>query len=87
MKDTPTPHCQCPACKRELDGAFDWRGNSTPRPGDISVCCYCGHMCVFNHGLTLRSASAADFMALKPELREAIAKTREMLRRATKERE
>jgi hypothetical protein len=37
-----------------LDACSEAAGNSTPGPGDITLCIYCGHIMAFADDLTLR---------------------------------
>lgn len=48
----PTPPCRCPNCGRELDAATNFRG-AVPRPGDLSLCCYCATLLEFGADLHL----------------------------------
>lgn len=55
------PDQHCPDCNALLDRAS---GMAAPKPGDLSVCAYCGAMLVFDQSLVQRALSEADFAAL-----------------------
>ena len=47
------PPTSCPSCRRTLDGAAGI-GGRMPKPGDGSLCSYCGAENVFDRLLNLR---------------------------------
>jgi hypothetical protein len=57
----PTSKLRCPECEKINDAAsavveLTEKGNPQikPKPGDLSICIYCGHFSVFNDELQLR---------------------------------
>lgn len=55
MTTTRTAETSCPYCKAKIDSASPARNDeSTPDPGDCTMCLYCGEWLVFEDGLTLR---------------------------------
>jgi hypothetical protein len=64
----------CPACGEELDGATEVTndGRAVPRPGDLSMCWYCGAILTFDDDTMLRLATDADMTNLPPGVAEII---------------
>jgi hypothetical protein len=58
--DKRTPGSPCVACSRILDCSCEVGGASTPSPGDVSLCAYCGAINIFTETLTCRPASVAE---------------------------
>ncbi|MCK1670354.1 hypothetical protein [Bradyrhizobium sp. 150] len=50
---------QCRDCGELLDGATGV-GANRPRPGNVSVCFYCGHISVFADDLSLREPNGEE---------------------------
>lgn len=67
--------CWCPKCGKRIDSATGVGHNKRPRPGDLSVCLYCGAYLQFDQLLAVE-------LATDDVLAEADAETREWLRRA-----
>ena len=58
---------RCPGCSKKLDAVTEIpKGNYKPRPGDISICFYCGQILVFDFDLKLQVAQLNDLMTLSP---------------------
>jgi hypothetical protein len=65
MRDSHMPPSPCPRCGRILDGAMHL-DNSTPDPGDITICIECSTLSVFDDKLHLREPTdeeMADMLA------------------------
>lgn len=60
LKSKPT----CPSCKEILDGCTAMGEGTTPRPNDISICCYCNEVLVFTEDMQLELASAEEIGAV-----------------------
>lgn len=60
---------RCPACLKTLDAATDPEAAANPKPGDLSVCCYCSVMLVFNTDMTSRLLRQTEFDELPADLR------------------
>ena len=58
--DTKLPQSQCCACGTTLDGAA---GRAAPKPGDFSICIYCGALSVFDEDLKLREPTQEEAIA------------------------
>ena len=54
---TPTP---CPKCDAPLAAATSVRHPVGPKPGDLTVCRYCGVGLTFDDDLRVRAATEAD---------------------------
>jgi hypothetical protein len=61
---TRIPEHPCPGCSKPIDEASGLRGR--PRPGDLSVCYYCGAPWMFDSALQLRP------LDLEPKLADDI---------------
>ena len=69
MRTTKTPHGQCPTCGTRLTGTTDITPeNARPKPGDLSVCVYCGAILTFTATMTLRLLSAAEARDCDPDV-------------------
>jgi hypothetical protein len=55
----------CPACKKRLTGATGATGDHGPRPGDVSVCLYCGEVLIYGKYLRVRRPTPAELMELR----------------------
>jgi hypothetical protein len=57
---------RCPSCRRDLSGysSAPYEKQVTPRPGDITICLYCGHLLVFADDLTVRNPTDAEMTSL-----------------------
>jgi len=64
------PTSICPACDAPNDGAQQVNGMRRPRPGDVSICFYCGELGIFNSDLSLRTPSVAELEIMRrdPEI-------------------
>ena len=78
----PTPECACPYCTHLID-AVSCLAETTavPKPGDITVCFYCGAAVVFADGLTLRKPELSDFVNLTFQFLCELVKTQTAIRR------
>jgi hypothetical protein len=58
------PSCPCPSCGKALDGCSQADGDSTPKPGDITICIYCGHIMAFADDLAFRELNDEEVHAI-----------------------
>src|SRR5262245_58160181 len=87
MKSTPMKKpCVCLDCGQRLDAVTNTTGRRKPRPGNIMLCAYCGHIMAFADDLTLRQLTDAechhvagnpDIIKLQKARAEAFAKYQE----------
>lgn len=65
-----TPKVPCPGCKTLLSGAGApfVPGTPTPKPGDPSVCAYCGALLVFTDALGLALLDDQALLCMPYEL-------------------
>lgn len=49
-----TKESECLCCYKKLNGACSVGSNAKPRPGNISICIYCGHIMAYGKELRLR---------------------------------
>lgn len=71
---TRHPPCLCPVCFKMVDAASPARKNATYRakPGDLSICLYCGSRLVFTRTMQLRLLTEREWMKLEPDHRKYI---------------
>jgi hypothetical protein len=65
---TEVPACPCPHCKRMLDRASDPQSAASPRPGDFSLCVYCGAVLRFTETMLLRATTLRERSDAPPKL-------------------
>ena len=56
-----TPPSECPSCGHLFDRAT---GPCEPRPGDITICINCRHICTFDDAFRLREPTEDELKAL-----------------------
>jgi hypothetical protein len=57
MKDkinTPVPSVECKGCGHKLNAATDVEQKTTPNPGALSICLWCGYLAIFADDMSLR---------------------------------
>lgn len=77
-----TPPSACTACGKILDGADEaFGGDTPPKPGDITMCVYCGHLMGFNADLTLRDVNVeeAHDIADEPKILDLVRSRKETM--------
>lgn len=67
------PASVCPYCEKLLDAAGALDKDTTPKPGDASICVYCAQMLIFNHKLVLRKPHADEIAMIRKVDPEAMA--------------
>lgn len=79
-----TGNIDCPKCGIHLDGATESNGQETnPKPGDISVCVYCGTFLIFDEEdrqLSLRRLTDEEFIKLPDEVQRELQRVKNLLR-------
>lgn len=68
--------CHCPNCNKLIDAVTEVTGDSTPDPGDYTVCAYCLHVLVFNDDLTPVKPNKKQYEEMPVEILEAISQAR-----------
>jgi hypothetical protein len=58
------PKVRCRSCHKRLDAAStpDGRDEHRPKPGDFSVCIYCGDVAVFTDSMRLREPTGPEIV-------------------------
>ena len=56
-ESTEVAPSQCPGCKRTLYVASSFQANAIPKPGDPTVCLYCGEILEFRADMQLKPIS------------------------------
>ena len=71
---TRTPENPCPACGRLVSAATsaDPDSHICPRPGDVSICLYCGTRLVFTRTMRVRLQTDREWQKLDPAHRARI---------------
>lgn len=67
---------RCPACLTKLSAATGLRPTGGPRPGDVSVCVYCGIYLEFNSDLTVSTMTDEQFAALPQDSQHQLTNAR-----------
>lgn len=79
VKSTPMPPSPCPGCGKMNDMASSFHRHR-PKPGDFSVCFYCGAGLRFDSNMMLRRATPLDIGALPPRELTLFLKAQEAVR-------
>ena len=70
---TRHPPCPCPACGKSVDAAtFVGKEHARAKPGDISICLYCGTRLVFTRTMRVRLMLEREWLQLEPDHRKYI---------------
>jgi hypothetical protein len=78
----PLPTSCCPSCGKTLNAATHINFTTPePKPGDLSVCFYCGDLACYNDILVLEPASPEMLVLVPPELIAKITALRFLTRR------
>lgn len=78
---------ECPVCLNSVSGASPIsKGNAKPKPGDISVCVYCGAILEFDDTLNLQAISEESFQTLPSVTRDALNRISEQIKQIAKRR-
>ncbi len=72
---------ECPHCHHSVDTGACSQGDANPKPGDKSICAYCGEISVFADNLQLRKPTEEE---ANEELAPSDQFIREIIRRRTK---
>jgi hypothetical protein len=55
------PETECLGCGKSLDGATDTSLlDGAPKPGDLTICVYCGHLMAFTKTMRLRQLTKIE---------------------------
>jgi hypothetical protein len=69
LLDTRVPESSCPNCGKRVDAAMSAEGDHKPSPGDITICMYCRHLCVFAEDMGLRELTDDEVVAVAGDKR------------------
>lgn len=75
----PYPTSTCHVCKYESDDATDVIGDSTPVPGDLSICVNCGAVGEFNDIMVLKPMTDEELAAIDAETLAVVAEARKLI--------
>jgi hypothetical protein len=64
MRETRTPPGACLACGKIVDAVTSLDGGHRPKPNDITLCLYCGHIMAFGEGLRMRPLTDAEMVEI-----------------------
>ncbi len=73
------PKSPCSSCGELLDAANNRDGHN-PKPGDLTLCVYCGAMSSFTETLHIRAMTPEEFRELPAELRAELEGAQAILR-------
>ena len=62
----------CPNCQKELDAASGINADITPKPGDYSICLWCGTFLKFTDTLDYVMLDAVEFAGLPNEVQRTL---------------
>lgn len=65
------PDSNCPECGNHLDAVTAVSEDASPKPGDLSICAYCGCMLQFDKDLLVEPISEEALKEAPKELWEA----------------
>jgi hypothetical protein len=57
----------CPGCKKRVNDHTMVDKTKTLKPGDISICVYCGFLCQFRDDMTLKVMTEEDMAPIPKE--------------------
>ena len=73
---------RCTQCGAQLDCATPTSGSEAPpKPGDLSVCLYCGVVLCFGDAMEMRAISLAEYQALPIGVRRELDRVQEAVAR------
>jgi hypothetical protein len=81
VKDYKVKPHPCDGCGKVLDGATIVMAENSPKPGDLTVCAYCGLIACYTDDLQTRPATGADLLKLDPGPRATLERIAEALRK------
>lgn len=61
---TKLPESACLDCGKQLNGATAVDNRQRPKPGNISLCLYCGHIMAFDDALRLRNLTDEEMIEI-----------------------
>ncbi len=81
LQDYEGPVSPCPTCGKGLDRHLATRASSgPPRPGDYTLCAYCGVLLLFTEDMGVRLATGKDEERVTNEDRETLNRLQERIR-------
>lgn len=77
---------RCLNCNTLIDGATSVGSDVRPKPGDVTVCMYCGHVMAFNDELTMRELTGQEIIEIAGnpvliQVQKATATVRKMMKK------
>jgi hypothetical protein len=80
MKTYSWRESPCPNCGKRIDAATPVKEIEPPRPGDYSICFYCGEWLIFTE-TGVRVASEDDIREMSPQNFSLLERLRKALKR------
>ena len=72
----------CPGCGKKIDACTHALGpDKPPKPGDFSLCGYCGEILIFNPDLTVRNPVLIELLSLPPPISHLLNQLQTKIRR------
>jgi hypothetical protein len=79
MRTHKLPHQRCPACAATLSAITDVMGREIARPGDLSMCAYCGSFLRLGNNRRVRVLSLEEVSQLSDPQRIALQRMRRVV--------
>lgn len=67
MEVTRTKPAHCKGCLKVIDAHTAIDGDRSPIPSDLSICLYCGKICMFDPSLNLSPMTPSELEQMKVE--------------------
>lgn len=61
------PYDRCTKCRAILSAAISPKSDEVAKPGDLSMCLYCGHLMVFGENRKVRDLSLVEIEKLRSD--------------------
>jgi len=86
-RDTKLPDRACPVCNNKLDAASAINADTSPQPGDVSICFYCGSFLIYSDDMSSRLLTELEVYALDPHTKALLVETRQRLKQYRQEKD
>lgn len=80
MKTTITGKDTCPSCHEEVEMSTSIDSDAVPKPGDISLCAYCGSVNMFSDDMALIELPKVLFDTFDEETQNMILVAQQVIR-------
>jgi hypothetical protein len=80
MKETVTPENHCPYCGKKFNRCTSVEDDTSPKPGDYTLCIRCSCVMVLDKDLTVRAMTLKEAETLRGRLLELADRTARAIR-------